>query len=69
MSWTTCYNNICQTHRSDKDDSEWYLRLLRKDLHRTQVKRCVNLLYSKSDSKESYEVMKSSSTEREPLQN
>ena len=55
-------------HRSDKDDSEWYLRSSRKDLHRTQVKRCVDSSYSKSDSEESYEVIKLSSTEKKLLQ-
>ena len=69
MSWTAYYNNICQMHKSDKKDSEWYLKSLRKDLHRTQVKKCVNSLYSKSDSEESYEVIKSFFTEKEPLQN
>ena len=67
MSWTACYNDTCQMHRSDKDSSEWYSKPLRKDLHRTQVKRCVDSLYSKSDSEESYEVIKSSSTEKELL--
>ena len=37
-------------------------------MHRTQVKRCVNLLYSKSDSEESYEVIELSSTEKKSLQ-
>ena len=69
MSWTACYNNICQMHRSDKKDSGWYLKSSRKDLHRTQIKRCVDSLYSKSDSEESYEVIKSFFTEKESLQN
>ena len=56
-------------HRSDKDSSEWYLKLSRKDLYETQVRECVSLLYSKSDSEESYEVIKSSSTEKESPQN
>ena len=55
-------------HRSNKDSSEWYSRPPRKDLHRTQVKRHVDSSYSKSDSEESYEVIKSSSTKKEPLQ-
>ena len=38
-------------------------------MHRTQVKRCVDSLYSKSDSEESYEVIKSSSTEKKMSQN
>ena len=54
-------------HRSNKDDFRWYSRSLRKDLHETQVQRCVDLSYSKSDSEESYEVIKSSSTEKELL--
>ena len=69
ISWTVCYNNICQMHRSDKEDSEWYSRSSRKDLHRTQVKRHVDSLYSKSDSEESYKVIKSFSTEKKLLQN
>ena len=69
MSWTACYNDICQTYRSDKDDSEWYSKSSRKDLCETQVKRHVDSSYSKSDSEESYKVIKSSSTEKEPLQN
>ena len=69
MSWTVCYNDICQMHRSDKDSFRWYLKSSRKDLHRTQVKRCVDSLYSKSDSEESYEVIKSSSTEKKMSQN
>ena len=67
MSWTAYYNNICQMHKSNKDDFEWYSKSSRKDLHRTQVKRCVSSLYSKSDSEESYEVIKLSSTEKESL--
>ena len=67
MSWTACYNDTCQMHKSDKEDSEWYLRSSRKDLHKTQVKRHVDSSYSKSDSKESYEVIKSFSTEKELL--
>ena len=55
-------------HKSNKDSFRWYLRSLRKDLHRTQVKRCVDSLYSKSDSEESYEVIESSFTEKKLLQ-
>ena len=69
MSWTACYNNTCQTHRSDKDDFRWYSKSSRKDLHETQVKRHVDSLYSKSDSEESYEVIKSFSTEKKSSQN
>ena len=54
-------------HRSDKDSFRWYSKSLRKDLHETQVKRHVDSSYFKSDSKESYKVIKSSSTEKEPL--
>ena len=36
-------------------------------MHRTQVKECVNLLYSRSDSKESYKVIKLFSTEKKLL--
>ena len=67
MSWTAYYNDICQMHRSDKDSSKWYLRSSRKDLHRTQVKRHIDSLYSKSDSEESYEVIKSFFTEKKLL--
>ena len=67
MSWTACYNDTCQRHQSDKEDSEWYLKSLRKNLHKTQVKRCIDSLYSKSNSEESYEVIKLSSTEKKLL--
>ena len=69
MSWTACYNNVCQTHQSDKKDFRWYLKSSRKDLHKTQVKICVDSSYSKSDSEESYEVIKLFSTEKESSQN
>ena len=67
MSWTACYNNVCQTYQSDKEDFRWYLKSSRKNLHETQVKRHVDSLYSKSDSEKSYEVIKLSSTEKELL--
>ena len=54
-------------HRSNKDDSEWYSKLSRKDLHETQVKEHVNSLYLKSDSEKSYEVIESFSTEKKSL--
>ena len=38
-------------------------------MHETQVKRHVKSLYSRSDSKESYEVIKSFSTKKKLLQN
>ena len=69
MLWTACYNDVYQVHQSNKEDFRWYLKSSRKDLHRTQVKRCVDSLYSKSDSEESYKVIKSSSTEKKLLQN
>ena len=64
MSWTACYDNICQTHQSDKDDSEWYLKSSKQNLHVTQVKRHIDSLYSKSDSEESYEMIKFFTTEK-----
>ena len=67
MLWTICYNNICQIYWSDKEDFKWYLKSLIKNLHRTQVKRCVNSSYSKSDSEESYKVIKLFSTEKKLL--
>ena len=67
MSWTVYYNDVCQTHQSDKEDSKWYLKLLTKDLHRTQVKRHVDSSYSKSDSEESYKVIKLFSTKKKLL--
>ena len=69
MSQTACYNNICQTHQSDKDDSEWYLKSSKQSLHVTQVKRCINLLYSKFDSEESYEIIKFFTTEKKLKEN
>ena len=68
MSWTACYNNVYQTHWSNKKGSEWYLRSLRYNLHRMQVKRCADLLYSKSDSEESYKVIKLFTTEKKSQQ-
>ena len=67
MSWTACYDDTCQTHRSDKDGSRWYPEPPRKDLHRTQVKGHVDSPYPKSNSEKGYEVIKLSSTEKEPL--
>ena len=64
MSWTACYDDTCQMHRSNKEGSEWYSKSSRKDLHRTQVKRCVDSSYSKSDSEKSYEVVKLSSIKK-----
>ncbi len=31
LSWTACYENNCHTHLSDKEDSEWYSKLSRKN--------------------------------------
>ena len=56
-------------HQSDKKDFRWYSKSSRKDLHRTQVKRCVNSSYSKSDSEESYEVIKSFFMKKKSSQN
>ena len=69
MSWTACYNDTCQTHRGNKDGSGWYSKSSRKDLHETQVKKCVDSLYLKSDSEKSYEVIKLSSTKKKLPQN
>ena len=55
-------------HQSDKKDSEWYSKLLKKNLHRTQVKRHVNSSYSKFNSEESYKEIKLSSTEKKSPQ-
>ena len=30
LSWTVCYDDMCTTHWSDKDDSEWFLKVFRK---------------------------------------
>ena len=30
LSWTACYNDMCTMHWSDKDDSEWFSKALRK---------------------------------------
>ena len=69
MSWTAYYDNICQTHQSDKDSSEWYLKSSKQNLHTTQVKRYVDLLYSKSDSEKSYKVVKFSEMKQESQKN
>ena len=54
-------------HQSNKEGSEWYLKSSKRDLHETQVKGHVNSLYSKSDSEESYKVIKSSSIKKKLL--
>ena len=64
MSWTACYNNICQTHQSDKSYSEWYSKLSKQSLHVTQVKRHVDSLTFRSDSEESYKVIKFFTTKK-----
>ena len=69
MSWTVCYNNVCQTHKSDKNSSKWYSKSSKQSLHVTQVKRHVDLSYSKSDSEESYEIIKSFITEKKSREN
>ncbi len=30
LSWTVCYNNMCWTHMSSKDEAEWYSQKLKK---------------------------------------
>ena len=30
LSWTACYNDLCVTHWSNKDDSEWFLKALKR---------------------------------------
>jgi len=30
LSWTACYNNMCWTHMSSKDEAEWYSQILKK---------------------------------------
>ena len=30
LLWTVCYNNMCITHRSDKNSSEWFSRASKK---------------------------------------
>ena len=69
MSWTVCYDNTCQTHQSDKNDSEWYLKSLKQSLHVTQVKKNVDSLNSRSDSEESYEMIKFSTTKKKLREN
>jgi len=27
--WTACYNNNCNIHQSEKDPTDWYLKLLK----------------------------------------
>ncbi len=39
LSWTTCYKDNCCTHLSDKKDSEWYLKLSRKNHFYTATHR------------------------------
>ena len=36
MSWTTCYENDCQTHLSDKKKSNWYSRSSRENRNAKQ---------------------------------
>ena len=65
MSWTAYYDNVCQTHRSDKNDSEWYSKSLKQNFYMTQVKRYIDSLYSRSDSKKDYKVIEFFKTEQE----
>ena len=30
LSWTVCYNDMCWTHMSSKDEAEWYSQKLKK---------------------------------------
>ncbi len=30
LSWTVCYNNMCWTHMSSKDEAKWYSQILKK---------------------------------------
>jgi len=30
LSWTVCYDNMCWTHMSSKDEAEWYSQKLKK---------------------------------------
>ncbi len=30
LSWTACYDNMCWTHMSSKDEAEWYSQKLKK---------------------------------------
>ena len=30
LSWTACYDNMCTTYWSDKDDSDWFSKAPRK---------------------------------------
>jgi hypothetical protein len=30
LSWTVCYNNMCWTHMSSKDEAKWYSQKLKK---------------------------------------
>jgi len=30
LSWTACYDNMCWTHMSSKDEAEWYPQILKK---------------------------------------
>ena len=69
MSWTAYYDDIYQMHQSDKEDSEQYSKLSRKDLHETQVKRHIDSSYLRSDSKESYKVIELFFTEKKSSQN
>ena len=69
MSWTACYDDIYQTHQSDKNNSEWYLKSLKQGLHITQVKRHVDSLYSRSESVKSYKVIKFFTTEKKLREN
>ena len=76
LSWTACYKNNCHTHLSNKKDSEWYLKLLRKNCFYTathhQLKaydensdRSLFTMIAKSEilDSEAYDSNRSNSTE------
>ena len=66
---TSMLNKLQNKCQSDKNDSEWYLKSSKQSLHVTQVKRHVDLSYFKSDSEESYEIIKFLTTEKKLREN
>ena len=30
LSWTVCYDDMCTTHKDNKNDSEWFSRAFKK---------------------------------------
>jgi len=49
LSWTVCYKNNCCIHLSNKKDSEWYLKLLRKNYFYTATHHQSEVHDEKSD--------------------